>query len=136
MALSVTALNEVAPKSEVGIVAEEVEIAAKEEVKAACELPPGLDPVYGADERLLVAVVDSGNAGRILARMRGNNYGRDAAVTGEAIKEYAGKVIMRTKLGSSRIVDMLTRELLPAICETTSRPHHCISDSAGGWLWC
>jgi len=39
VALSVTALNEVVPKSEVGIVAEEVEIAAKEEVKAACELP-------------------------------------------------------------------------------------------------
>ena len=64
----------------------------------------------------MVAVVDSGNAGRILARMRGNNYGRDAAVTGEAIKEYRGKVIMRTKLGSSRTVDMLTGELLPRIC--------------------
>lgn len=115
MVLPVTALNEFAPKSEVGIVAEEVEIAEKEEVKAACELS-GLDPVYGADERLLVAVVDSGDAGRILARMRGHNYDRDAAVIGEAIKEYAGKVIMRTKLGSSQTVDMLTRELLPRIC--------------------
>jgi hydrogenase expression/formation protein HypE len=48
--------------------------------------------------------------------MSRNIYGRDAAIIGEVIKEHAGKVVMRTKLGPSRIVDMLTGELLPRIC--------------------
>lgn len=110
-----TTLNELARQSKVGIVVEETKIPVKEEVKAACELL-GLDPIYVANEGKLVAIVDPADADRILARMRRNRYGRDACVIGEVTKEHPGKVIMRTKLGPSRIVDMLTGELLPRIC--------------------
>jgi len=110
-----TTLNELARQSNVGIVIEEVKIAVKEEVKAACELL-GLDPVYVANEGKLVAIVDSADADKILARMRKNRYGRDAAIIGEVTNEHPGKVVMKTKLGPSRIVDMLTGELLPRIC--------------------
>jgi hydrogenase expression/formation protein HypE len=48
--------------------------------------------------------------------MRENRYGRDAAIIGEVTSEHPGKVVMTTKLGPSRIVDMLTGELLPRIC--------------------
>jgi hydrogenase expression/formation protein HypE len=48
--------------------------------------------------------------------MRKNIYGRQAAIIGEVTNEHTGKVIMKTKLGSSRIVDMLSGELLPRIC--------------------
>jgi hydrogenase expression/formation protein HypE len=48
--------------------------------------------------------------------MRKNSYGRDAAIIGEVTKEHPGKVVMKTKFGPSRIVDMLTGELLPRIC--------------------
>jgi hydrogenase expression/formation protein HypE len=110
-----TTLNELARQSKVGIVVEETKIPVKEEVKAACELL-GLDPIYVANEGKLVAIVDPADANKILARMRKNRYGRDAAIIGEVTEEHQGKVIMKTKLGPSRIVDMLSGELLPRIC--------------------
>lgn len=110
-----TTLNELAQQSNVGIVVEEIRIPVREEVRAACELL-GLDPLYVANEGKLVAIVDAADGDRILARMRRNRYGRDACLIGEVTGEHPGKVIMRTKLGPSRIVDMLTGELLPRIC--------------------
>jgi len=110
-----TTLNELARQSRVGIVVEETAIPMKDEVKAACELL-GLDPIYVANEGKAVAIVDPVDAEKILARMRRNKYGRDAAMIGEVREEHAGKVIMKTKLGPSRIVDMLSGELLPRIC--------------------
>lgn len=110
-----TTLNELARQSKVGIVLEEARIPVKEEVKAACELL-GLDPIYVANEGKLVAIVDPGDAGEILAAMKKNIYGRDAAIIGEVTREHPGKVVMKTKLGPSRIVDMLSGELLPRIC--------------------
>ncbi len=110
-----TTLNELARQSKVGIVIQEAEIPVKEEVKAACELL-GLDPIYVANEGKLVAIVGPADASKILIRMRKNRYGRDAAIIGEVTSEHPGKVVMKTKLGPSRIVDMLTGELLPRIC--------------------
>jgi hydrogenase expression/formation protein HypE len=110
-----TALNELARQSNVGIVIEESEIPVREEVRAACELL-GLDPVYVANEGKLVAIVDAFDAGKVLARMKKNIYGRDAAIIGEVAGEHPAKVTMKTKLGTSRIVDMLSGELLPRIC--------------------
>ena len=110
-----TTLNELARQSKVGILVEETKIPVKEEVKAACELL-GLDPIYVANEGKLVAIVNPADATKILARMRKNRYGRDAVIIGEVTKEHPGKVVMKTKLGPSRIVDMLSGELLPRIC--------------------
>jgi len=110
-----TTLNELARQSKVGIVVEEAKIPVKEEVKAACELL-GLDPIYVANEGKLVAIVDPADADKVLARMRKNRYGRDAAIIGEVTNERSGRVVMKTKLGPSRIVDMLSGELLPRIC--------------------
>ena len=110
-----TTLNELARQSKVGIVVEETTIPVKEEVKAACELL-GLDPIYVANEGKLVAVVDPADADKIHARMRKNRYGRAAAIIGEVTNEHSGRVVMKTKLGPSRIVDMLSGELLPRIC--------------------
>jgi hydrogenase expression/formation protein HypE len=110
-----TTLNELARQSNVGITVEEAKIPVKEEVKAACELL-GLDPIYVANEGKLVAIVEPADADKILSRMRKNSYGRDAAIIGEVSKEHPGKVIMKTKLGPSQIVDMLSGELLPRIC--------------------
>ncbi|OIP28367.1 MAG: hydrogenase expression/formation protein HypE [Chloroflexi bacterium CG15_BIG_FIL_POST_REV_8_21_14_020_46_15] len=110
-----TTLNEFARQSHVGIVIEENKIPVKDGVRAACELL-GLDPIYVANEGKLVAIVEPDDADKILAPMKQNGYGRDAAIIGEVISEHPGRVIMKTKLGSSRIVDMLSGELLPRIC--------------------
>ena len=110
-----TTLNELARQSKVGIAIEEAKIPVKEQVKAACELL-GLDPLYVANEGKLVCMADPADAAKLLVRMKRNIYGRDAAIIGEVTNEHPGKVIMKTKLGPSRIVDMLTGELLPRIC--------------------
>ena len=110
-----TTLNELAKQSNVGIVVEEDKIPVKEGVRAACELL-GLDPIYVANEGKLVAIVEPGDADKVLAQMKQNNYGGDAAVIGEVTIAHLGRVIMKTKLGPSRIIDMLSGELLPRIC--------------------
>jgi hydrogenase expression/formation protein HypE len=110
-----TTLNELARQSSAGIVIEESTIPVREAVKAACELL-GLDPIYVANEGKLLAIVDAADADNILATMKKNVYGRDAAIIGEVTGKHPGKVTMKTKLGPSRIVDMLSGELLPRIC--------------------
>ena len=109
-------LNEFTQQSHnIGISIEEESIPIKEEVKAACELL-GLDPINIANEGKLVAVVSATSADNILALMQQNCYGKEARIIGEVTSTYPGKVIMRTKLGASRIVDMMSGELLPRIC--------------------
>lgn len=110
-----TTLNEFAQQSNVGIKIEEDNLPVNEAVQAACELL-GFDPLHMANEGKLVAVVASSDTDKILAKMRHNRYGREATIIGEIVKEHPGRVIMKTRLGSSRIVDMPVGELLPRIC--------------------
>jgi len=110
-----TTLNELARQSKVGIVVQETKIPVKEGVRAACELL-GFDPIYVANEGKLVAVVDPDDADKVLAQIKQNSYGKDAAIIGEVTGDHPGRVIMKTKLGPSRIIDMLSGELLPRIC--------------------
>jgi len=110
-----TTLNELAGQSDAGIRIEEQKIPINDGVRAACELL-GFDPLYVANEGKLVAVVDPRDADNILARIKQNPYGKEAAVIGEVTDEHRGRVILKTRLGASRIVDMLSGELLPRIC--------------------
>ncbi|MCU0592972.1 MAG: hydrogenase expression/formation protein HypE [Desulfobacterales bacterium] len=110
-----TALNEIAEKSAVGIRIREDRIAVKAEVAGLCELL-GLDPLYLANEGKLIAFVAPEDADAVLAAMRRDPYGRDAVLIGDVTAEYPGKVFMDTRIGGTRIVDMLTGEQLPRIC--------------------
>ena len=108
-------LNELAEQSRVSIRIEEDRIPVREEVAGACEML-GLDPLHVANEGKLVAVVEAKDAEAVVARMKKNKYGRDAAIIGEVREEHPGRVVMKTRLGTSRIVDMLVGEPLPRIC--------------------
>ena len=110
-----TSLNELAKQSKVGIRIEEEKIPVREEVLAACEML-GFDPLYVANEGKLVAIVLAEDAGKVLKAIRGNHYGKSAAIIGEVRGEHPGRVVMKTCLGASRIVDMLVGDLLPRIC--------------------
>ena len=110
-----TTLNELAAQSGVSIRIEEETVPVREEVRAACEML-GLDPLYVANEGKLVAVVAAEDAEGVLDAMRRSLYGRDAAIIGEVRQEKPGRVVMKTGLGSSRIVDMLVGDPLPRIC--------------------
>jgi len=108
-------LNEFARQSDAGIVIDEDRIPVHDGVRGACELL-GLDPLYIANEGKLVAAVVEGDAGCVLSAMRENKYARQAAVIGYVTSEHRGRVVMKTSIGSSRIIDMPVGEILPRIC--------------------
>jgi len=110
-----TTLNEFAQQSRVGIRLDELSLPVNPAVLGACELL-GFDPLYVANEGKLVAVVAPDDADRVLAAMRKNKYGQKAVIIGEVTQEHPGRVVLKTRLGASRIVDVLVGELLPRIC--------------------
>ena len=110
-----SALTEIAESADVGILLQEALVPICEPVKAACELL-GLDPLYVANEGKLLAVVPSEDAPAVLAAMRAHPLGKDAAVIGEVVADHPGMVVMKTRVGGTRVVDMLSGEQLPRIC--------------------
>jgi hydrogenase expression/formation protein HypE len=108
-------LNEIAAQSDVGIRITEASIPVKEGVRSACEIL-GLDPLYVANEGKLLVFVGPGDASRALEKMRKNRYGREAQIIGEVVADHPGRVVMRTRVGGSRIVDLPLGEQLPRIC--------------------
>jgi hydrogenase expression/formation protein HypE len=110
-----TTLNELATCSRVGMVLEEEKIPLREEVRGACEML-GLDPLYSACEGRLVAIVGDKDATAILARMQAHPLGRQTRIVGRVVAEHPGTVVMRTVIGSERVVDILSGAQLPRIC--------------------
>ena len=110
-----TTLNEIALQTRLGISINEEAVPIKPEVAGASEIL-GLDPLYIANEGKLIAVVAPDRAESVLQIMRTCKYGRDAAIIGTVTSESPRKVILKTRVGGSRIVDMLAGEQLPRIC--------------------
>jgi hydrogenase expression/formation protein HypE len=110
-----SALNEIAAQSKAGIELQETAIPIIEEVKGACEML-GLDPLYVANEGKLLAIVAPEAADAVLDAMRRHPLGHEAQIIGTVTSSNPGLVTMRTPLGTTRIVDMLTGDQLPRIC--------------------
>ena len=110
-----TTLNEIANQSNVGILLNEETLPVHPEVAAACEML-GFDPLYVANEGKLVTMVAREDAEKVLSAMRATKYGEGAVIIGEVTTEPRGRVLLKTELGSTRIVDMLAGEMLPRIC--------------------
>lgn len=108
-------LNELALASGVGIEIDEPRIPVKPGVQAACELL-GLDPLYVANEGKLVAIVGEPEADVVLERMRRHRRGAEASIIGVVTREHPRMVVMRTGIGSTRVVDLHPGEILPRIC--------------------
>ena len=108
-------LNEIARQSQVGIVLHEPRIPVRPAVRAACEML-GFDPLYIANEGKLLAIVGREDAERVLAAMRAARYGAESVIIGEVQAAPAGRVLLKTAIGSTRIVDLLMGEMLPRIC--------------------
>jgi hydrogenase expression/formation protein HypE len=110
-----TTLNEIASQSRAGIVIRERDIPVHPAVTAVCEML-GFDPLYVANEGKLVAIVDHSIAEEVWIAMRDSPYGKEAVIIGEVQETPAGRVLMKTTIGSTRVVDMLSGEMLPRIC--------------------
>jgi hydrogenase expression/formation protein HypE len=110
-----TTLNEIARQSKVGIVISEDSISVRPAVAAACEML-GFDPLYVANEGKVIVIVAREDADKVLAKLRATKYGEGAIVIGEVRAEPPNRVLMKTRIGSTRVVDVLMGEMLPRIC--------------------
>ncbi|MFK8251898.1 hydrogenase expression/formation protein HypE [Ancylobacter terrae] len=108
-------LNELAEASAVGVRVRELDTPVRPDVRGFCEIL-GLDPLYLANEGKLVAVVPPAEADAALAALRAHPLGRDAVIIGEITDRRPGRVVMETRFGGERIVDMLVGDQLPRIC--------------------
>ena len=110
-----TTLSEIAQQSKVGIRIVEKKIPIREEVAAACEIL-GYDPLYVANEGKVVACVAPEDAERVIQIMRKTHYGSESTIIGEVLPDPKGRVVMKTRVGGTRLVNMLMGEMLPRIC--------------------
>jgi hydrogenase expression/formation protein HypE len=110
-----TTLKEFAVESGLCIVVDEKAVEVRPGVRGACELL-GLDPLYVANEGILVAVVGRQDAEPLVKEMRRTERGAGAAVIGEVRESPEQTVLLKTEIGGIRIVDMLFGDQLPRIC--------------------
>ena len=110
-----SALHEIAGSSHVGVKLKEAWLPIPQPVSAACEML-GLDPLYVANEGILVALVDGSAASDVLVAMQRGPLGEHAAIVGRVVPDHAGLVTLETPMGTERIVDLLPGDQLPRIC--------------------
>ena len=110
-----TTLIEIAEASRLQITIEETKIDVREDVLGACEVL-GFDPLYLANEGRMVVFVPEHEAGQALEILRNGFGGEFAARIGTVAKSGPEIVTMKSRIGTTRIVDMLTGEQLPRIC--------------------
>ena len=94
---------------------EEELLPIRAEVRAACEIL-GLEPLYLANEGKCLAVVDGNEADNIVNLMKQTHEGKDAVIIGRLVDGKAGRVLINTPIGGSRVVTPLHGEPLPRIC--------------------
>jgi hydrogenase expression/formation protein HypE len=110
-----TALCEIAAAANAGIRVEEAAIPVREEVRGACELL-GFDPLYVACEGRFLAIVPGERAEAALAAIRARAGGEGAARIGTVVADDPGRLVLKTRIGSHRLLERLSGEQLPRIC--------------------
>jgi len=110
-----SALVEIAETARLHFEIEEAAIPVIEEVQGACEIL-GFDPLYVANEGRFVAFVAAREAERALQLLREHPLGAQARRIGTVRDDQPGLVTMRSRIGATRIVDMISGEQLPRIC--------------------
>ena len=110
-----TALNEIAAQSGVGIQLFEDALPISKPAAAVSEIL-GIDPLYVANEGKCLVFVAKKNAKAVLRTMKEHSFGKSSAIIGEVTDQNIGKVLLKTKIGGTRILPVLTGEQLPRIC--------------------
>ncbi len=110
-----TTLNEIASDRGVCIKLEEALIPVDEVVQGACEIL-GLDPLYVANEGRFLAIVPAAEVDRALEVLKGIAVSAKSVRVGTVEESPSRLVILESRIGGSRVVDMLSGEQLPRIC--------------------
>jgi hydrogenase expression/formation protein HypE len=110
-----SALVEIARTAKVHIELDESMIPVCPEVRSACEIL-GLDPLYVANEGRFVAFIAEDDAERAIEFLRSHPLCEGAQMIGQVSDDAQGLVTLRTEIGSTRVVELLSGEQLPRIC--------------------
>jgi hydrogenase expression/formation protein HypE len=110
-----TTLNEIAGDRNVCIKLEEASIPVNEVVQGACEIL-GLDPLYVANEGRFVAIVPGTQAEKALEIMKKVPVSQGSVRIGRVEVNPGRTVVLHSRIGGNRVVDMLSGEQLPRIC--------------------
>lgn len=106
-------LNEITEKSNKGFIINEDSIPLQDSVADLCDIL-GIDPLSVANEGLALLVVSENDTSKVLDTLAKSPFGKNAKVIGNVTDD--GRVVLKTKIGGSRYVDMPPGELLPRIC--------------------
>ena len=110
-----TTLNEIAVQSNVNITINEDQIPIKPAVATACEML-GFDPLYVANEGKVIIILPANKAAQALEILHAQKYGQDAVIIGHVNETPVSRVLLKTRFGSTRLLDVMAGEMLPRIC--------------------
>ncbi len=110
-----SSLIEIAEAARLHFEIEETAIPMLEDVRGACEIL-GFDPLYVANEGRFISFLPAKEAERALQRLRAHPLGAEACIIGAVSEGDPGLVTMKSRIGATRVVDMLSGEQLPRIC--------------------
>lgn len=110
-----TTLKEIACQSQVSIQLQEETIPITREVRTSCEML-GFDPLYLANEGKAIIILPEAYSDKAIEILHKSPYGHFAAQIGHINQENPGQVFLNTSLGTTRMLEMLSGELLPRIC--------------------
>jgi hydrogenase expression/formation protein HypE len=111
-----TSLNEIVVQSRMSIELVETDIPVKQEVRSACEIL-GFDPMYIANEGKVIIILPQSQSHAAINALHAHPLGENAVIIGQVVMPSGTpRVTMKTSIGGTRIVDMLSGEMLPRIC--------------------
>ncbi|MHA1114638.1 MAG: hydrogenase expression/formation protein HypE [Candidatus Heimdallarchaeaceae archaeon] len=109
------ALNEMASKSDKGIILEEESIPIHPQVNGICELL-GIDIFSLSSEGTVIMAVEKEKAEEILSILQSHPLGKNAQIIGEVSEKYKGRVVVRTPIGGHRLLRKPLGEPIPRVC--------------------
>ena len=110
-----TTLNEIAVQSNIGMLIDETKIPIQQAVQAASDML-GFDPLYIANEGKLIIIVPKNECQAALTAIQSTKYGKNAVIIGEVTADHPKRVLLQTYIGGTRILDVMSGEMLPRIC--------------------
>ena len=110
-----TVLTEIARDTKLGADIFQKDIPIDEQVYGACEIL-GLDPLYVANEGVFIAITDATVANAMVEKMKSFEHCNNVSIIGEVVETHPRQVVLTSRIGGKRVVNMLVGEQLPRIC--------------------
>lgn len=110
-----TILAEIAISMKIGMLIEEQAVPVREQVNGICEIY-GFNPLYLANEGKVLMIVSPDSSELAIKLLRQSSTGKDAVIIGTVTEVHPGRVLLKSMIGGTRIIDKLAGEQLPRIC--------------------